>query len=272
MTRTIIFLMPLLGAFMFSGCSTTPDLYLKDKVSGRIYGPLDTSRITDRHIPEGSYMALYPVRSSTPAKRDTHIQDSRTVLLRLPGTTNDIPQSEWSSFERGLLLSPIMEEFSKNEHGAMLFGEENGQNRALQLWGATSDQVIIFRLGDSSPPPPVMITTEDVEIHKILTETIIDRLELREAPLESVIDVIRSFIPIVRNEPVVVIKLDISAQEISRPVWLNLSQISLMDAIEYVAEVTGCSYSISENIVRLKEEVQQPGPGYPPQGVGSPDP
>jgi hypothetical protein len=271
MRRTIIFLMPLLGAFIFSGCSTTPDLYLKDEVSGRIYGPLDTSKITDRHIPEGRYMALYPTEISMPAITSTPIEFSKTVLLRHPDTTNDIPQSEWNSLEKTLLLSPDMKRFSEQGSGTIMWGEENGQEWAFQLLETTVDRVIIIRLG-STFSPPIMITSEDIETHKVLTETIVDRLELREAPLEAVIDLIRPFIPIVHNEPIVVIKLDISAQEISRPITLNLSHISLMDAIEYVAEVTGCSYSISGNVVRLKEQVQQSVPGYRHQEVSQPDP
>jgi hypothetical protein len=271
MTKRIAVLVTILGAFILPGCSTMPDLYLKDEASGRIYGPLDTSRTTDRDIPEGRYMALYPTKTSIPAITSTPIEFSKTVLLRHPNTTNDIPQSEWNSLEKTFLLSPDMKRFSEQESGSILWGEENGQEWAFQLLETTVDRVVIIRLG-STFSPPIMITSEDIGTHKVLTETIIDRLELRQAPLEAVIDTIRSFIPIVRNEPVVVIKLDISAKEISRPIWLNLSQISLMDAIEYVAEVTGCSYSISGNVVRLKEEVQQPVPGYQHQEASQPDP
>jgi hypothetical protein len=227
--------------------------------------------MTDRRIPEGRYIALYPMRTSTSVSRDMNIESRKTIHLRLPGTTNDIPQSEWNSFEKAFLLSREIEQFSEQESGSILWGEENGQEWALQIWETTPKRIVIIRLGRTLPSPP-SITPKDIETHNVLTKTIIDRFEFRQASLAVVIDAIQQHIPCVHNTPVVVIKLDVSAKQRSYPISLNLSNIRLMDAIHYVAEVSGSSYVISGNSVLVKEGVQQGGPGYPPQGVGSPDP
>ena len=66
------------------------------------------------------------------------------------------------------------------------------------------------------------------------------------------------------------------------PLTLNYEQISMFDAIDRITKMVGITYRIEKNtpvffthdgksIIR-KKHVEQAGPGYPPQGVGSPDP
>jgi hypothetical protein len=66
------------------------------------------------------------------------------------------------------------------------------------------------------------------------------------------------------------------------PLTLEYRRISLADAFERISKELGLTYRIENNaplfftqngkrIIRTKH-VEQAGPGYPPQGVGSPDP
>ena len=58
-------------------------------------------------------------------------------------------------------------------------------------------------------------------------------------------------------------------------VSLDEKNISVLEALRRVSEPQGLGITIAENAVEITpkmKRVEQAGPGYPPQGVGSPDP
>ena len=66
------------------------------------------------------------------------------------------------------------------------------------------------------------------------------------------------------------------------PLTLEYSRVSMYDAIDQITGECGLTYRIENGTINFytsdgkriirKKHVEQAGPGYPPQGVGSPDP
>ena len=66
------------------------------------------------------------------------------------------------------------------------------------------------------------------------------------------------------------------------PLTLEYRRISMCDAIDQITSECGLTYRIENGTINFytpdgkriirKKHVEQAGPGYPPQGVGSPDP
>ena len=58
-------------------------------------------------------------------------------------------------------------------------------------------------------------------------------------------------------------------------VSLHAKSISVLEALRLVCEPQGLGITVAENAIEINpkmKRVEQAGPGYPPQGVGSPDP
>ena len=58
-------------------------------------------------------------------------------------------------------------------------------------------------------------------------------------------------------------------------VSLHAKNISVLEALRLVCEPQGLGITVAENAIEINpkmKRVEQAGPGYPPQGVGSPDP
>ena len=66
------------------------------------------------------------------------------------------------------------------------------------------------------------------------------------------------------------------------PLTLEYRRVSMYDAIDQITSECGLTYRIENGTINFytsdgkriirKKHVEQAGPGYPPQGVGSPDP
>ena len=66
------------------------------------------------------------------------------------------------------------------------------------------------------------------------------------------------------------------------PLTLEYRRVSMYDAIDQITRECGLTYRIENGTINFytsdgkriirKKHVEQAGPGYPPQGVGSPDP
>ena len=66
------------------------------------------------------------------------------------------------------------------------------------------------------------------------------------------------------------------------PLTLEYRRVSMYDAIDQITRECGLTYRIENGTINFytsdgkriirKKRVEQAGPGYPPQGVGSPDP
>ena len=66
------------------------------------------------------------------------------------------------------------------------------------------------------------------------------------------------------------------------PLTLEYRRVSMYDAIDQITRECGLTYRIEKGTINFytsdgkriirKKHVEQAGPGYPPQGVGSPDP
>ena len=239
-----------------AGCSTTRDLYLKDVESGQIYGPLNTSGMSDRHIPEGQYLALYSPKIIDSAHNVISTGTAMTVVLRNADSTNDIPRSEWSSAEATYLLSQDVNRFSQHEPGSIIGVEGEW---GFRLIGKRADKIIVERLDSDYQWAPSLYPI-DLVTHKYLTETIIDRFEFKQAPLAIVLDALRGHIPRIKNDPVLVINYVASPNRSSYPLTFNLSNISLIDAIYCVSDFSDLKYRISGNTITLIDNVQHAPP------------
>ena len=66
------------------------------------------------------------------------------------------------------------------------------------------------------------------------------------------------------------------------PITLTDRRITMYDAIDRISKEAGLTFRFEDGIINFytqdgkklirEKHVEQPGPGYPPQGVGSPDP
>jgi len=127
------------------------------------------------------------------------------------------------------------------------------------------------RLGRTYPMPAGLfldIPPEDIRTHKLLTETIVDHFEFRQASLDAVVQELRRHIPRVHGKPALRIVNEVPPQRQGPTLTFNLRNVPLIDLIDYAAEVAGCFYAISGDTVVIRESLRPAAPIRPEAVVG----
>ena len=104
---------------------------------------------------------------------------------------------------------------------------------------------------------------------------VIPELTIQSQPLNKALDIILARCAETQPDgwmPGIILNLNGNPEP---TVSLDEKNISVLEALRRVSEPQGLGITIAKNAVEITpimKRVEQAGPGYPPQGVGSPDP